>query len=144
MLIFEYLSFSDILYMYFPFNPALEIMIYFLTFYFEIILDLQKCYKIVHRVSIYSFLCDFNDFYFFHYSWFTVLCQFSTVQQSDSFTHTYSDTYTHTHIYILFLILSSIMFHHKWLDIVPSATGSHCLSKFPYILDSASPNINLL
>lgn len=27
---------------------------------------------------------------------------------------------TQSHIYILFLTLSSIMFHHKWLDIVPS------------------------
>ena len=33
-----------------------------------------------------------NDFYFFHYSQFTVLCQFFTVQQSDPDTH--------THIYI--------------------------------------------
>ena len=29
-----------------------------------------------------------NDFYFFHYSWFTVFCQFSTVQQGDPVTHT--------------------------------------------------------
>ena len=48
-------------------------------------------------------------FYFFHYSWFTVLCQFPTVQQWPS------------HIYILFPTLSCIMFHHKWLDIVPGA-----------------------
>ena len=26
---------------------------------------------------------------------------------------------SHTYTYILFLTLSSIMFHHKWLDIVP-------------------------
>ena len=29
-----------------------------------------------------------NDF-FFHHSWFTVSCQFSTVQQGDPVTHTY-------------------------------------------------------
>ena len=31
----------------------------------------------------------FNDFYFFHFSWFTVFCQFSAVQQSDPVTRTY-------------------------------------------------------
>ena len=30
-------------------------------------------------------------------------------------------TQSHTHRYILFLTLSSIVCHHKWLDIVPSA-----------------------
>ena len=34
------------------------------------------------------FLLIYNDFYFFHYSWFTVFCQFSTVQQGDPFRHT--------------------------------------------------------
>ena len=29
--------------------------------------------------------------------------------------------HTHTHIYVLFLALFSIMFHHKWLDPVPGA-----------------------
>ena len=29
-----------------------------------------------------------NDFYFFHYRWFTVFCQFSTVQRGDPVTHT--------------------------------------------------------
>ena len=29
-----------------------------------------------------------NDFYFFHYSWFTVFCQLCTVQQGDPVTHT--------------------------------------------------------
>ena len=28
-------------------------------------------------------------------------------------------SHTHTHIYILFLTLPSIMFHHNWVDIVP-------------------------
>ena len=30
-------------------------------------------------------------------------------------------TQSHIHVYILFLTLSFIMLHHKWLDIVPSA-----------------------
>ena len=29
-----------------------------------------------------------NDFYFFHYSWFTVFCQFSAAQQGDPVKHT--------------------------------------------------------
>lgn len=28
-----------------------------------------------------------NDFYFFHYTWFTVFCQYSPVQQGDPATH---------------------------------------------------------
>ena len=51
----------------------------------------------------------FNDFYYFHYNWFTVVCQFSTAQQSDPV----SLSPPHTHIHILFLTLSSIMFHHR-------------------------------
>ena len=34
------------------------------------------------------FIIMFNDFYFFHYSWFPVLCHFSALQQSDPVTHT--------------------------------------------------------
>ena len=41
-----------------------------------------------------------NDFYFFYYSQFTVLCQFSTVQQSDPVAR------THTHAFF-----SHIIFH---------------------------------
>ena len=36
-----------------------------------------------------------NDFYFFHCSWFTVFCQFSTVQQSDPVTHKYIHSFSH-------------------------------------------------
>ena len=45
-----------------------------------------------------------------YYIWFTMFCQFllySKVTQSN------------TYIYILFLMLSSIMFHHKWVNIFP-------------------------
>ena len=44
----------------------------------------------------------YNDFYFFHYNWFTVFCQFSTVQQGDPVTHTYIHSFSHV-----------IMLHHK-------------------------------
>ena len=62
------------------------------------------------RATLFFFLI-LTDFYFFHYSWFTVFCQSSTVQQGDLVTY----------IYIIFLTLSSIMLHHRWLDIVPIA-----------------------
>ena len=82
-----------------------------------------------HRSQI---LCSFrtdivlflkNDFNFFHYSWFTGFYQFSTVQQSDPVTHTC--------VYILFLTLSSIKLHHKWPEIVPSATQQDLMA-FPF------------
>ena len=47
-------------------------------------------------------------FIFFHYSWFTVFCQFSTVQHGDPVTHTCIHFFSHV-----------IMLHLKWLDIVP-------------------------
>ena len=34
-------------------------------------------------------------FYFFHYSCFTVFCQFSTVQQRDPVTYTYIHSFSH-------------------------------------------------
>ena len=48
---------------------------------------------------------------FLHYSWFTVFCQLSTVQNGDPVTHTYIHFFSPT-----------IMLHHKWPDIVSSAT----------------------
>ena len=35
-----------------------------------------------------GFFSRLSDFYFFHHSWFTVFCQFSTVQPSDPVTLT--------------------------------------------------------
>ena len=60
----------------------------------------------------------FYDFYCFHYGWFTVLCQFLLCSKV-----------TQSYIYILFLTLSSIMFHHKWLDIVPYAMQQDLIGK---------------
>ena len=57
--------------------------------------------------KFFFFFLLLNDFYLFHYSWLTVFCHFSTVQQRDPVTH------THICIYILFLTLSSIVLHHK-------------------------------
>ena len=38
-----------------------------------------------------------NDFYFSHYNWFTVFCQFSTVQQSNPVTRVYTFFFSHYH-----------------------------------------------
>ena len=43
----------------------------------------------------------------------------SAVQQSDPVLYIYTYTYIYIYIYIPFAIFS-ILFHHKWLDIVPS------------------------
>ena len=67
--------------------------------------------QLFQKMIFSIFIFFLRDFYFFHYIWFTVFCQFSTVQQR---------TQSHIHIYIHFLALSSIMLHHKWVDIVPS------------------------
>ena len=42
-------------------------------------------------------------------------------------TQSYIYIYIYTHTHILFLTLSSIMFHHSWLDIVPSATQQNLI-----------------
>ena len=52
--------------------------------------------------GLYSTSFFFNDFYFFHHIWFTVFCQFSTVQQGDPVTHAYIHSFSHI-----------IMLHHK-------------------------------
>ena len=95
-------------------------------FAFSLSIYIQFTYTFFHKkvdIHIYPMnICFlfFNDFYFFHYSWFTVFRQFYTVQQSDPVTHTHTHTHiyihtTHTYTYIythkLFLTLSSIMFH---------------------------------
>ena len=58
-------------------------------------------------LNCFNFL---NDFYFFHYSWFTMFYQFSTVEKGDPVTHTYIHSFS-----------CIIMLHHKGLDIAPRA-----------------------
>ena len=68
----------------------------------------------INRLS-YSFLFFFFSLlmiFIFCYSWFTGFCQFLHTAKWPS----------HTHTYFLFLTLSPITFHQKWLDIVPCAT----------------------
>ena len=64
------------------------------------------------------FFLFFNDFYFFHYSWFTVFCQFSPVQQSDPVTHTCKHSFSH------------VLLHHEWLDVVPCAIQQDLIAWF--------------
>ena len=42
---------------------------------------------LITRKNIFFSIYLFNDFYFFHYKWFTVFCQSSTVQKGDLVTH---------------------------------------------------------
>ena len=58
--------------------------------------------------SFFSFFF-YNDFYFFHYCWFTVV----------NFLLHSKVTQSHIHVFILFSPI--IMLHHKCPDIVPSA-----------------------
>ena len=44
---------------------------------------------LIFQILKHYFLFFKNDFYFFHYSWFTVFYQFSAIQQGDPVTHTY-------------------------------------------------------
>ena len=81
------------------------------------------CFSISYKSSLI-----FSFFFFMTIFSITVdLQSISTVQQSEPVTHTY--------IYILFLTLSSIRLHHKWLDSLLRCTaGSHCLSILEYCL----------
>ena len=69
----------------------------------------------------HSFLNFLNDFYLFHYSWFTVFFQFSTVQQSDPVVLTYTHFFSHI---ILHQIPSQVTEYSSQCY----TAGSHCLS----------------
>ena len=68
-----------------------------------------------------SFIC--NDFYFFHCSWFTGFCQFSTVQQGDPDTHTCIHSLTIAH-YILWT--PSVSRLHLIQDLAQCLTHHRC------------------
>ena len=71
-------------------------------------------------------------FIFFHYSWFTVFCQFSTTQHDDPVTH---------NVYILFSHI--IRLHRMWLDIVPRVTQQDLIVNPFQRQESASINPKL-
>ena len=60
-----------------------------------------------------------NGFYFFHYTWLTVFCQFSTAQQSDPVAHAHSHSFPH------------VTLHRKGLDTVPRATQQDLIA-YPF------------
>ena len=65
----------------YPFDMKLVVCLFI---YFALI------YSGITNAPVHFILFIFySNFYFFHYSWFTVVCQFSTLQQSDPVTHTY-------------------------------------------------------
>ena len=84
---------------------------------------LQECASEVPRpallpLTFFSFLFN-NDFYFFHYSCFTVFCQFSPIQQGDPVSHTYIHSFfSHYHAPSQVTRYSSKCY----------TAGSHCLS----------------
>ena len=46
-------------------------------------------------ISIFSFIYFLNDLSVFQYSWFTVFCPFSAIQQCDPVAHTYIHSFSH-------------------------------------------------
>jgi len=72
----------------------------FILFFFRIIhlfySNVSVTIKFKHCILYFLI---FNDFYFFHYSWFTVFCQFSTIQQSDPVTHMYLYSFSQIILY---------------------------------------------
>ena len=85
----------------------------------------EKCYD----TSFEGIFC--NDFYFFHYSWFTVFWQVSPAQQNDPVTD----------IYILF---PHIVLHHVPSQVTGYSSlcctaGPHCLSTPIAIVCLSSP-----
>ena len=66
----------------------------------------------------------------------------STVQKSDPVTHTHTQTYTHIYTYIythIFFFSHYLMFHHKWLDIVPCA-----IQQISLLIHSKGKSLHLL
>ena len=84
-----------------------------------------------NRNSLFSFLNIFSEYrilglqLFFIYKWYYVVFVFlffTIVDLQCSVNFYWTEKWpSPTYVYILFLTLSSIMFHHKWLDIVPCA-----------------------
>ena len=76
-------------------------------------------YKNTFRKLILFFYLSFLKWFLFFplYLVYSVLSIFYCTAKGPSHTHTH--THTHIYIHIFLLTLSSIIFHHKWLDTVP-------------------------
>ena len=53
------------------------------------------CFIFEGQGSLTDMMIFFNDFYFYQFSWLTVFCQFSIVQQSHPVTHTCIHSFSH-------------------------------------------------
>ena len=86
----------------------------------------QRCWAFFHVFvgNLYIFLGEMSIQVvcpFFHCSWFTVFCQFSTVQHSDPLTHTCIHSFSHT---IFHHFLTQNLGHSS----LSCTVGPHCLS----------------
>ena len=91
-------------------------------------------------VSNFQFLCfwgrDSSTWRFFFYFYFPIIVG---LHCSVSFLLYSKDTQSHIHKYIPFLALSSILLHHKWLDIFPVL-----YSRIPLLSYSKCNSLHLL
>ena len=69
------------------------------------LLSVRNCLTCTGIFIFILFYLFFSDFYFFHYSWFTLYCQFSIVQQSDPVSLSLFLTHTHTISIFTYLFL---------------------------------------
>ena len=113
-----------------------------------LILESKSCSVSVSSSLSESFSYPVSTFFLkiFIFSIIYSVISISAVQQSDPVIHIY--IYIHTHTHTLFLTLSSIMLHHKWLDIpvlqsrISLLIHSKCNSM--YLLTQISQSIPLL
>ena len=93
---FSPFTFKVIIDLYVLIAILLTILDLFLLLFFLLLFscDLMTIFNVVFEFIFLICLCIncrfflYNDFYFFHYSWLIVFCQFSTAQQGDLVTHT--------------------------------------------------------
>ena len=75
------------------------------------------CLAQEHRIIVSTFFFQINaflnDFYFFHYSWYTVFCQFSTAQQGDPVTYTYIHYFFHIILHHAIFLNASVLYQAK-------------------------------
>ena len=101
----------------------------------------KKSSRILLGVIAYLFFIFLNnDFYFFHYSWFTVFCQFSTAQQVIAYNLCVISRWTYSLVYfwyplsVLFcsclagILPVPISFHYMWRQRTGCSVSGNLLS----------------
>ena len=96
------------------FTLITKILAFFWISHICVIIQYCFCYWLIFLLSVITsrsihVVASGNSSFFLKINcdWFKMFCQFLL----------YSKVYIHIYIYILFLTLSSIMFHYRWLDI---------------------------